>query len=1111
MASVVTKTDGFSGEACQKENNNRCSFNSADLSSPRVKGACNGSDTRHPLRACLSRESFSENAESEETLRDCNTSEGIKMIVKASLHQTCANNCGSIKATIFHDKAVSNQLENQEESECLGDNISFISGSDYTRTRPNADNIGADKKNTSYNSASVDSFSESEKTVNGQPASCCLVGSPCGEVDDNHPMRSNRSSNESSQEIVCCSNKSDISEISCLGDSCAGATTAKVEHSESSVEQFQSSFARENALQCSQIGEGHDSAMQVDTGINERERTAEVKSTTVVKEVKKEDNVGSRLAACSDGSDCSEYEVKVCDICGDIGREELLAVCSECNDGAEHIYCMRVKMDNVPKGDWMCEECMLSEENEKQKQDKLEEDVRILKESYSSESTKGLEVERSKPHKVGSTPLYSSKIPSDGLQAVRKRSNSKTPMHQYGGPSSSSTIKTMCIPNKSSCKSPKLSSQSLVSKGFNFKSKSFSAMSLKEYVQQLKEGSFCNEGFAKETAASEPKGRVQLMSRSASLKNMRSYSVNNSNHDSRLLSNFSEDLKRSRHPKEQYSTKTQKKPRLAESDLLASIADKRTASPGKSSLPHPSSSFCHDLMAMKGQEISDNSLKSGHSSQGGSPNEEPKRVINIRQHVEYQREVVPATTTEHSNANVHSDERPYLGDSSMFDSEVYMPSWMSAVLQLDNIWQGKFEIQRSWGLPCTCDRMQAHLSTYASSKVHEVVHKLPQKLLLEEVPRLSMWPTQFMKSHPTEDDITLYFFAKDADSYERSYKNLLDRMIKNDLSLKQNFGEVELLIFSSNLLPEKSQRWNKLQFLWGVFRGKRVHCSGHPAVSASENLRPLGTSVVSPDTPKTLNSNTLLASEAVSSGKMVEACETKASSWEQEHLDLQTSSSQLVSRVDSSQREESESKRRHEFDLNYSLEDNQDYAVDYTEADGRHDKRLNSCYSVMNIGDNSSKDINHRYTIDTEGKGPSISGELKCNGAYDMSIVSPQLDSKGDMYSWKSLQQQVLSNNGGIQRDSSVPSLDLKLGVERSSSDQGGIPPFSMLMGSKDLQFGNSARETTGDTNPSLALSLALPYPMTGGCVLELDSKLKLPKCPKVNTTLSLFGTSSDS
>lgn len=29
-------------------------------------------------------------------------------------------------------------------------------------------------------------------------------------------------------------------------------------------------------------------------------------------------------------------QVKVCDICGDAGREDLLAICSRCSDGAEH-------------------------------------------------------------------------------------------------------------------------------------------------------------------------------------------------------------------------------------------------------------------------------------------------------------------------------------------------------------------------------------------------------------------------------------------------------------------------------------------------------------------------------------------------------------------------------------------------------------------------------------------------------------------------------------------------------------------------------------------------------------------------------------------------------
>ena len=85
------------------------------------------------------------------------------------------------------------------------------------------------------------------------------------------------------------------------------------EHSECSEEQVQSSFARADALQVgSQIGDKHNSSesMQVDTGIDGREQTAEVKSTTVVKEVNMEETtIESRPATCSDGSDSTEYEV----------------------------------------------------------------------------------------------------------------------------------------------------------------------------------------------------------------------------------------------------------------------------------------------------------------------------------------------------------------------------------------------------------------------------------------------------------------------------------------------------------------------------------------------------------------------------------------------------------------------------------------------------------------------------------------------------------------------------------------------------------------------------------------------------------------------------------
>ncbi|KAL6327202.1 hypothetical protein AAG906_015241 [Vitis piasezkii] len=46
--------------------------------------------------------------------------------------------------------------------------------------------------------------------------------------------------------------------------------------------------------------------------------------------------------------------------------EELLATYTKCSDGAEHIYCMRIKLKKAPGWDWMCKECMAKEETQKE-------------------------------------------------------------------------------------------------------------------------------------------------------------------------------------------------------------------------------------------------------------------------------------------------------------------------------------------------------------------------------------------------------------------------------------------------------------------------------------------------------------------------------------------------------------------------------------------------------------------------------------------------------------------------------------------------------------------------------------------------------------------------
>lgn len=78
-----------------------------------------------------------------------------------------------------------------------------------------------------------------------------------------------------------------------------------------------------------------------------------------------------------------------------------------------------------------------------------------------------------------------------------------------------------------------------------------------------------------------------------------------------------------------------------------------------------------------------------------------------------------------------------------------------------NSCRGEFEIQSNGTLPRVLYRIQAHLSTRASSKIPEVVNKFSDKILLEEISRLNAWPIQFQEYYPQDDSIGLYFFAED--------------------------------------------------------------------------------------------------------------------------------------------------------------------------------------------------------------------------------------------------------------------------------------------------------------------------------------------------------------
>ncbi|ONK56038.1 uncharacterized protein A4U43_C10F3500 [Asparagus officinalis] len=184
--------------------------------------------------------------------------------------------------------------------------------------------------------------------------------------------------------------------------------------------------------------------------------------------------------------------------------------------------------------------------------------------------------------------------------------------------------------------------------------------------------------------------------------------------------------------------------------------------------------------------------------------------------------------------------------------------------ELEFIWQGSLEVRRPGNESVAFDGIQAHLSTSSSPRVLEVANKMTCKVQLEEVPSSSLWQLQSREIIPNEHNIALFFFAKDVDSYERSYSKLLEKMLKNDLSLRGNIDDNELLIFPSTKLPVHSQRWNRLFFLWGIFKRSSINGLKSKMSPQKEASRPLNMNHATQDLPPALTSLVSSSQEAVS-------------------------------------------------------------------------------------------------------------------------------------------------------------------------------------------------------------------------------------------------------
>ncbi|KZV56543.1 hypothetical protein F511_16142 [Dorcoceras hygrometricum] len=135
---------------------------------------------------------------------------------------------------------------------------------------------------------------------------------------------------------------------------------------------------------------------------------------------------------------------------------------------------------------------------------------------------------------------------------------------------------------------------------------------------------------------------------------------------------------------------------------------------------------------------------------------------------------------------------------------------------MDALWKGRFsicEVLEDGALNCI---IQAHPPSKVRRKIYDFSKIMPGVLQFQLVPCEKFWISLFCEHHPDSSDIGLYFFPGDGERAV-NYASLLESLGLKKLALRIQIDDVELVVFTSALLPMDCQHWNGKYFLWGVF------------------------------------------------------------------------------------------------------------------------------------------------------------------------------------------------------------------------------------------------------------------------------------------------------
>ncbi|KAH6797302.1 hypothetical protein C2S52_021856 [Perilla frutescens var. hirtella] len=169
-----------------------------------------------------------------------------------------------------------------------------------------------------------------------------------------------------------------------------------------------------------------------------------------------------------------------------------------------------------------------------------------------------------------------------------------------------------------------------------------------------------------------------------------------------------------------------------------------------------------------------------------------------------------------------------MSNNLLLDSEKY-----SQVPALDALWKGHFRIQDDHIQAEKNHLVQAHPPSRVRRKIYEFSKQMPEVLQFESVPSGTFWKNLFNEYIPDKRDIALYFFPGVGERSEENYILLVESLSSKNLALRIQIADVELLVFSSKLLPVNCQCWEGKYYLWGVF-----HHLKQDTITRSDNKLP---------------------------------------------------------------------------------------------------------------------------------------------------------------------------------------------------------------------------------------------------------------------------------